>query len=74
MLELSHDQALARDKRRVPPCDIFTVIRNDNELNKLFDGQPFHMEAPFPVSVPSCFRLSKILIKYGEIITLLLIK
>ena len=38
MLELSHDEALARDKRRVYPCDIFTVIRSDNELNKLFDG------------------------------------
>jgi histone H2A len=38
MLELSHDQAFARDKRRVSPCDIFTVIRSDSELNKLFDG------------------------------------
>ena len=38
MLELSHDQAFARDKKRISPCDIFTVVRSDHELNKLFDG------------------------------------
>lgn len=38
LLELSHDRAIDRGKRRIVPYDIFTVIRSDSELNQLLDG------------------------------------
>lgn len=38
ILELAHDNALGKGKRRISPSDILATIRGDSELNQLLDG------------------------------------